>query len=110
MALARAKKKAKNDAWGLTKAVMAAMDIRSGAMTGPIDVSLMFHPAIDRGRDIDNFQARMKAALDGIALALGVNDTHFRPVSTIGAKRTPACVMVTLTPTFIDVPVIGVIS
>jgi crossover junction endodeoxyribonuclease RusA len=85
-ALARAKKKAKNEAWGLTKAIM-----------GPLDVQITFHPEIDRGRDVDNFQARMKAGLDGIALALGVNDTSFHPVTTFGAKRKPHCVVITLT-------------
>jgi len=97
-AKASAAKKAKNAAWGLTKAVMGATGLRVGSFTGPVDVQITFHPAIERGRDVDNFQARMKAALDGIASALGVNDTTFRPVTTFGALRKPACVIVTLTP------------
>jgi crossover junction endodeoxyribonuclease RusA len=95
--LARAKKKAKNEAWGLTKAIMGPLGIRVAEMAGPLDVQITFHPEIDRGRDVDNFQARMKAGLDGIALALGVNDTSFHPVTTFGAKRKPHCVVITLT-------------
>lgn len=107
---AGATKSAKNTAWVLTKEAMFRAAIKSGVMAGPIGLAITFHPKQDRNRDLDNCQAMMKAALDGIALALGVNDTHFRPVSTIGDKRTPACVVVTLTPSLIDVPVIGVIS
>lgn len=95
---ARAKKSAKNAAWGFTKAVMSAMGLRHGAVTGPVAVTLTFHPLMDRGRDVDNMQARMKAGLDGIALALGIDDKHFRPVSVIGEKRKPACVDVVITP------------
>jgi len=100
---ARAKKSAKNAAWGFTKAVMGAIGLRHGAVTGPVAVTLTFHPEIDRGRDVDNMQARMKAGLDGIALALGIDDKHFRPVSVIGEKRKPACVIVELFP--MDKPV-----
>ena len=95
--LARAKKKAKNEAWGLTKAIMGPLGIRAAEMTGPLDVQITFHPEIDRDRDRDNFQARLKGQLDGIALALGVNDTNFHPVTTFGAKRKPHCVVITVT-------------
>ena len=96
--MAREKKKARTHAWGFTKAMMGPLGIASGSFVGPVSVRLVFHPAMDRARDVDNMQARMKAALDGIADALGVNDTLFRPVSEIGAKRKPACVVVTLAP------------
>ena len=107
---ARAKKKARDHAWGFTKAVMSPLGIRSGSFVGPIAVRIVFHPEIDRGRDMDNMQARMKAALDGIASGLGVDDKHFRPVSHIGAKRKPGCVVVTLEPAMVAVPVRGTIS
>ena len=84
--------------------------VKPGAMSGPIVVSSMFHPAQNRQRDLDNCQAMMKAALDGISDALGVNDSIFRPVSMIGEKRNPACVTVSLTPALQSVPVIGTIS
>lgn len=107
---ARAKKAAKNHAWGWTKAAMGPLGIATGSFVGPVDVRIVFHPESNRGRDLDNMQARMKAALDGIALALGVNDTHFRPVSEIGEKRKPGCVVVTLTPAAVAVPVRGVVK
>jgi crossover junction endodeoxyribonuclease RusA len=45
---------------------------------GKIDVFLGFYPPDRRVRDIDNIIASMKSSLDGIALALGVNDSRFR--------------------------------
>ena len=110
MALARAKKSAKNYAWGMTKAAMGPLGIPFRGFVGPVSVRIVFHPEIDRARDLDNMQARMKAALDGIASSLGIDDTHFRPLSEIGAKRKPGCVVVTLTPSAISLPVIGQIE
>lgn len=107
--IARAKKKARTHAWGFTKAAMGPLGIAAGSFVGPVSVRIVFHPEIDRARDLDNMQARMKAALDGIADALGVNDTMFRPVSEIGPKRKPACVVVTLVPAAVAVPVRGVV-
>ena len=89
---------------------MARAGIITGAMSGPIVVSMMFHPKQNRQRDLDNCQAMMKAALDGIAQALGVNDSMFRPVSMIGGKMPVACVVVSLTPALQSIPVIGKIS
>lgn len=93
----RARKAAKNYAWGMAKAAMGPLGIRFGSWVGPISVQYTFHPEMDRKRDDDNFAARMKAARDGIALALGVDDCGFitQPV-VFGAKRSPACVVVTL--------------
>lgn len=107
---AGATKSAKNTAWVLAKEAMFRAGIKPGAMSGPIVVSMMFHPAQNRQRDLDNCQAMMKAALDGIAEALGVNDSIFRPVSSIGEKRATACVIVSLTPALQTVPLIGTIS
>jgi crossover junction endodeoxyribonuclease RusA len=107
---ARAKKAAKNHAWGWTKAAMGPLGIASGSFVGPIAVKIVFHPEIDRARDVDNMQARMKAALDGISLALGVDDKHFRPVSEIGEKRKPGCVVVTLEPAGVKLPLRGAIA
>lgn len=42
------------------------------------DVSLIFHPPDARRRDLDNLIASMKASLDGIADAMGVDDNLFR--------------------------------
>ena len=45
---------------------------------GPLLVELQFCPPDHRSRDIDNMLASCKAALDGVASALKVNDKHFR--------------------------------
>ena len=48
---------------------------------GTIPLTLIFHPPSKRKYDIDNLLASMKAGLDGIAEAWGVNDTRFRPIT-----------------------------
>jgi hypothetical protein len=50
----------------------------------PIAVHLAFHPPDKKPRDEDNMLASMKAALDGIAMALGVNDRWFRLSHEVG--------------------------
>lgn len=101
----RARKAAKNSAWSLTKELMVPLGIRAGTWVGPITVQYTFHPAMDRKRDDDNFAARMKAARDGIALALGVDDCGFitQPV-IFGEKRNQPCVVVTLKAAAVNVP------
>lgn len=47
-------------------------------------VELVFCPPNNRTRDLDNLQASCKWMLDGIAQALGINDSQFRPVSDWG--------------------------
>jgi crossover junction endodeoxyribonuclease RusA len=49
-----------------------------------IKVELIFLRPQNRKYDKDNLQARMKAALDGIADALQVNDNRFDPRTRIG--------------------------
>ena len=105
-----ATKASKSYAWGMTKSLMGPLGIVPGSWIGPISVQLTFHPSVTRDRDLDNMQASQKAALDGIALALGINDTHFRPVSSIGEHRKPACVVITLSPAAVKMPVRGTIS
>ncbi len=87
---ARAVKAARRDGFYAAKAANAP------ALTAPIAVQITFHPERAYHYDVDNLQARIKSHLDGIADALGINDRHFRPVSTIGAPRKPGCVVVTL--------------
>lgn len=107
----RARKAAKNYAWALAKELMGPLGIRSGSWVGPISVQYTFHPLADRRRDDDNFAARMKAARDGIALALGVDDCGFitQPV-IFGEKRNPSCVVVTLKAAAVNVPFRGQIN
>jgi len=40
-------------------------------------VSMVFYPPDGRRRDVSNLHAAMKAALDGIASAMGVDDSTF---------------------------------
>ncbi len=108
---ASAKKKAKNAAWGLTKAVMGPLGIVAGSFVGPIRITYTFHPAMTRARDDDNFASRMKAGRDGIALALGVDDKHFTQQPVIFAEVTDRPrVMVMVEPAEIKIPLRGVIS
>lgn len=50
-------------------------------LDGKITVEMIFHAPDKRGRDLDNLLSSMKSGLDGIALAFGVNDKNFRPVT-----------------------------
>lgn len=106
----RAKKAAKNYAWGITKAAMGPLGIRYQAWSGDIAVHLEFIPAMDRNRDEDNFAASMKAGLDGIASALGVDDRHFRLSHSFRPKAEKACVRVTLVPATVEVELRGQIN
>ena len=47
---------------------------------GNIPLSLLFLSPDKRKRDLDNLLAASKAALDGIAQALGVDDKRFKPI------------------------------
>lgn len=105
----KATKAAKNYAWGLTKAAMPKLGIAHRSWLGPIDVQYTFHALQSRGRDDDNFIRRMKPARDGIALALGVDDKHFRTLPVIWGDKRNGTVEVTITPALVDVPVVGVI-
>lgn len=47
---------------------------------GPIALSLLFLTPDKRKRDADNMLAASKALLDGMAYALGVDDSRFKPI------------------------------
>lgn len=44
---------------------------------GPFDIHIRAYPPVQRNRDTDNLIASLKSHLDGIAEALGVNDSLF---------------------------------
>jgi crossover junction endodeoxyribonuclease RusA len=50
------------------------------APDGFIPLSLMFVTPDKRHRDCDNMLAASKALLDGVALAIGIDDKRFKPV------------------------------
>ncbi|MES2295229.1 MAG: endodeoxyribonuclease RusA [Pseudomonadota bacterium] len=47
------------------------------ASEGPITLAFTFHPPDRRRRDLDTMLSSVKAGIDGIADALGVNDVRF---------------------------------
>lgn len=73
---ASAKASARDGAWALTRQQMGAWV----PPTGNIALSIVFVPPSGHRRDLDNCLAAAKPALDGVALALGVDDSRFRPV------------------------------
>ena len=54
--------------------------------------------------------ARNRARLDGIALALGVDDSVFTFRLARGERQNPPCVVITLTPATVVLPVRGGIA
>ena len=104
-----AKRAAKKYAWGMTTAAMGPLKIAPGSWVGPIMVQYTFHPRQYRNRDDDNFIAAMKAARDGMALALGINDVHFVTLPIIWGDKKTGVVEVTLTPATV-VQLRGVVS
>lgn len=74
------KKIAKDAAWMATITTPGFCDTAKSlvAGNGPINVSFTFYPPDRRLRDDDNMIASVKAARDGIASALGVDDNRFR--------------------------------
>jgi crossover junction endodeoxyribonuclease RusA len=59
-------------------------------------VSLDFRPPDRRRRDLDNLLASMKAGLDGLADALGVDDSRWRLAIEMGEPAAGGCVCVTV--------------
>ena len=86
---------AKHRAWAKA-ATLAASDIGI-PISGDIRLIVTFYPP-DRRSDRTNFPNRMKAAFDGIADALKVNDRRFLPsyhfAEPVGREK--ACVVVTI--------------
>lgn len=75
---------AMNDAFALTKEAMAGFRKDMGRefkTIGNVPLSITFHYPDARRRDLDNCFAACKSALDGVALALGVDDSCFCPVT-----------------------------
>lgn len=77
--LSAAKKIAKQEAWAVTKAA----NLRAPADESPVHVALTFYPKTRNRVDADNLIASMKASLDGIAEALGCDDSRFRLAAPI---------------------------
>lgn len=82
-ALASAKKAAREAAFWATRSAMGVAKIKPGQFPhdGASDILLrqVAHPPDRRDRDRDNIDASLKAARDGIAEAMAINDRFFRP-------------------------------
>ena len=63
---------------------------------GPIDATITFYPPDRRRRDRDNMISSLKAAQDGLAHAVGADDSRWVPTYHVGDPRVPAGVSVTL--------------
>jgi len=71
-ALATAKKKAKHEAYYLAlEAGLGKIDVEA------LNVRYVFYPPSRRAYDQDNIIASLKAAADGISMAIGVDDSKW---------------------------------
>jgi crossover junction endodeoxyribonuclease RusA len=66
------------------------------AITGPLHVSLTFHPPTRRRADLDNMLSSCKAVIDGISQAVGVDDSEWSLSLRKGEPTKSGCVVVTL--------------
>lgn len=83
-------KRCRAEGFALTKAARV-----QAPAEGPIKLHVRFVPP-DRRGDLGNMPARLKAHLDGIADALGVNDRRFVPSFTYADPCKPGWVEVTV--------------
>ena len=87
------KAKAVADAFAVTH--QAVHNYRGEALTGDIPLTLTFCPPDKRHRDLDGCLSACKQMLDGVALALKVNDKRFSPITILrGGTTRPPCVVV----------------
>jgi crossover junction endodeoxyribonuclease RusA len=90
---ARSVKKARSDAYWLTK------EANNGSLTGAysLRVTFVFCPPDKRKRDLDNAFGCLKAARDGIAEALGIDDSRWNEITILrGPVEKPGRVEITL--------------
>lgn len=90
--VAKVKKKYRSDCHMLTLAAC------SRKISGRHSLMLEFFPPDGRHRDRDNLLATMKAGIDGVADALGINDREFDPVTVSMATEKGPRVRLTITP------------
>lgn len=79
-----------------TAATIAGAAIKATPDWPSVNVSVVFHPPDRRRRDRDNLIASMKAANDGIADALGIDDSRFVSTYAMGDVIKGGAVRVTL--------------
>lgn len=82
-----AAKKVKRDAYYLTREANPSV---SEAPT----LSIVFNPPTSHKNDIDNCLSRCKALIDGIAMAINIDDSKFKYTIQMGEKVKGGCVAV----------------
>jgi crossover junction endodeoxyribonuclease RusA len=93
-AKARYQQDAHRQGWAVAREWLQA---NRPVFSATMPVTMIFCPPDKRSRDLDNLGASMKWTLDGIADALDLNDSRFRPVtSDLGAVCKPGKVVVTI--------------
>lgn len=75
----KAARRYRRDCWALAKASGIA-----APGTDRLMVKLVFRPPTAQRRDLDNLLAAMKHGLDGLAEAIGVDDSRFALTISIG--------------------------
>jgi len=86
-----ARKKYRRDCYMLAKSIRASFPEEK------IHLAINFCPPTTRSRDLDNMLSSIKAGLDGIAEAWGVNDKRFRPILDWGPQVKHGAVEITVT-------------
>jgi hypothetical protein len=71
----KAKEKARNEAWGATKAALGGAKFQHDGKR--IAFVITAYPPTKRHADDDNVTSAVKPSRDGIAKALGVDDSYF---------------------------------
>lgn len=95
MALARAKKAAREaTAWDVVQQVPQGVRQGFADSSGPLAYRVTFYPPDKRHRDDDNMIGAFKAARDGIADALRVDDRRFKPHYLFEDPAAPGRVLV----------------
>ncbi len=95
--LAANKKKARSDAFVLTTLAYSLAAKRKIANSiGKIPMTVTFYPPDARHRDDDNMVASFKAARDGIADALGLDDRRFVATYIVAEPEKPGRIEITI--------------
>ncbi len=76
------RKQARNYAfWSTRGAMLQWLAECKQPLTGPQSLTITFVQPDRRARDRDNLLAALKPSLDGVADALGINDSQFDPIT-----------------------------
>lgn len=63
---------------------------------GDIHLTVHFYQDDNRHRDADNLLSASKSMIDGMALALGIDDKIFNPITVLKAKGSEKCTIIML--------------